>query len=277
MPVTPTARYLKAHYGTRIAQGKALVAMLAGIEHPAATQLMLSIANRFRTKALQDEAMRYAAALAEKRGWSLTELADRTMPTAGFDEEGAIELSYGERAFTARLGPGFTVELYSPEGKQIKTLPAPRQDDDATIAKESKKVFTAAKDEIKAIVQAQTDRLYEAMCTQRDWRYEDWNLYFNRHPVVRRLAQGLVWAEMREGKVARTFRPARRRHAHRRRRQRGDGRGGCARRVGARHDARRGDRGGVAQTPRRLRGRGPRSSSSARARTRRRAGPVRRP
>jgi uncharacterized protein DUF4132 len=205
--VAPTMRYLKAHYGTRIAQGKALVAMLAGIEHPAATQLMLSIANRFRTKALQDEAMRYAGALAEKRGWTLTELADRTMPTAGFDEDGVLELSYGERAFTARLGPAFTVELYNAEGKPLKSLPAPRQDEDTALAKEAKKVFAAAKDEIKAIVQAQTDRLYEALCTQRDWSFEDWGLYLNRHPVVRRLAQGLVWVQMRGGKVERTFRP----------------------------------------------------------------------
>jgi hypothetical protein len=37
------------------------------------------------------------------------------------------------------------------------------------------------------------------LCTERTWRFEDWDLYVNRHPIVRRLAQGLVWAEMRDG------------------------------------------------------------------------------
>jgi len=45
----PTQRYLKEWYGSRASQGKALIAMLAWIDHPSATQLMLAIGSRFRT------------------------------------------------------------------------------------------------------------------------------------------------------------------------------------------------------------------------------------
>jgi hypothetical protein len=204
----PVQRYLKEWYGNRAAQGKCLIAMLAWIEHPGATQLMLSVGNRFRTKSFQDEATRQAEALAERKGWTLDELADRTMPSAGFDETGVLELSYGGRVFTARLLPDFKVELFNPDGKKIASLPEPRQDDDADRAKEAKKAFSAAKKEIKGIVDLQTDRLYEALCTGRDWSFEDWSTYLNQHPVVRRLVQRLVWAVVDgEGNIVATFRP----------------------------------------------------------------------
>jgi hypothetical protein len=188
----PVGRYLKEWFGQRAAQGKALIAMLGWIDHPGATQLMLSIGSRFRTKSFQEEATKQAAALAERKGWTIGELADRTIPTAGF-EDGPLELSYGDRIFTAVLSPDLTVELRSPEGKKIKTLPAPRQSDDQERVKESKKALSQAKKEVKAIVQLQTARLYEALCTERTWAFEDWDRYLNRHPVVRQLTQRLAW------------------------------------------------------------------------------------
>ena len=204
-------RYLKEYYGTRAAQGKALIAMLAWIDHPSATQLMLSIGNRFRTKSFQEEATRQAEQLAERKGWTLAELADRTIPAAGFDETGSMELDYGGRKFSARLVDDFKIELLNPEGKKIANLPEARQDDDEALVKDCKKALSAAKKEIKTIVQLQTDRLYEALCTERDWSYQDWELYLNQHAVMRRLIQRLVWARVEDGAngsvVSATFRP----------------------------------------------------------------------
>jgi hypothetical protein len=203
----PTQRYLKEWYGSRASQGKTLIAMLAWIDHPSATQLMLAIGSRFRTKSFQEEATRQAEALAERKGWTLAELADRTVPSAGFDETGTLELSFGPRTFTARLLPDFKVELFNPDGKKIASLPEPRQDDDAEQAKEAKKTFGAAKKELKSIVDLQTDRLYEALCTEREWPAVDWAAYLQQHPVLRHLVQRLVWVELVDGKAARTFRP----------------------------------------------------------------------
>lgn len=203
----PVARYIKEWYGTRAAQGKALVSMLAWIEHPSATQVMLAIGNRFRTKSIQEEAARQAELLAERKGWTLAELADRTIPTAGFDENGELELPYGSRTFKARLLPDFKIELFNPDGKKIASLPEARQDDDAELAKTSKKTLSAAKKEIKSIVDLQTDRLYEALCTGREWSYADWNTYLNGHPVVRHLVQRLVWVQESDAGARSAFRP----------------------------------------------------------------------
>ena len=205
--VAPVQRYLKLWYGMRAARGKALIAMLAWIEHPSATQLVLAVGSRFRTKSFQEEATKQAEALADRKGWTLSELADRTIPSAGFDETGTLELSYGERRFAARLLPDFKMELFNPEGKKIVALPEPRQDDDAEAAKESKKALALARKDIKSIVSLQTDRLYEALCTERDWSADDWRDYLLAHPVMRQLVQRLVWTWTAEDGAMQTYRP----------------------------------------------------------------------
>jgi hypothetical protein len=205
--VPPTERYLKEWYGLRAAQGKALIAMLAWVDHPNATQLVLAIGSRFRTKGLQEEAVRQAGTLAERKGWTVDELADRTIPTAGFDDDGVLELPYGPRAFTAVLRPDLTVELRDPDGKVIKSLPAPRQSDDADRAKEAQKALSAAKKELKSIATLQTQRLYEAMCTERSWSAEDWDHYLLRHPVVGPAVRRLVWVAQSAEGGSMVFRP----------------------------------------------------------------------
>jgi hypothetical protein len=205
--VPPAERYLNEWYGQRAAQGKALIAMLAWVDHPSATQLVLSVGSGFRTKSFQDEAARQAGALAERNGWTVDELADRTIPTAGFDAGGVLELPYGPRAFTAVLRPGLTVELRDPDGKVISALPAPRQSDDADQAHESKKAFSAAKKELKAIAALQAQRLYAAMCTQRSWAAADWDRYLLRHPVAGPGVRRLAWVAQTADGAPVAFRP----------------------------------------------------------------------
>ncbi|WP_386067841.1 DUF4132 domain-containing protein [Tahibacter sp. UC22_41] len=205
--VPVVARYLKDYYGTRAAHCKALIAMLAWIPEPAAVQLLLAVGNRFRTKGIQEEAAHQVEALAERRGWTVAELADRTIPAAGFDETGTLTLSYGEREFVALLMPDLTIELHDENGKKLAALPEPRKDDDEALAKDAKKTWSDAKKSIKTVLAQQTERLYEALCTQREWSFEDWNRYLLQHPIVRHLVQRLVWAVVDGSEIRATFRP----------------------------------------------------------------------
>ena len=188
-----TQRYLKQYYGTRAAQGKALIQMLAWVPHPSATQLMLSIGTRFRTRGFQDEAHKQAALLAERKGWSLDELADRTIPSAGFDESGEASFDYGARTFRARLNAALEIELFNPEGKQISSLPNARKDEDEARVQELKARLNVCRKELKSVLSLQSLRLYEAMCTGRQWKAADWTQYLQRHPIAGPLAQRLVW------------------------------------------------------------------------------------
>lgn len=199
--------YLKEWYGYRASQCKALIAMLASVEHPSAVQLLLSTANRFRTKSIRQEAEKYVHLLAERKDWTIGQLADRTIPSAGFDESGSVALDFGPRQFVVKLDDRLNVSLLNEGGKAIKSLPAPGKNDDAEKAQAAKKQFAALKKELKQIVKQQTERLYESMCTERTWRFDEWDEHLLRHPIVRTLCRRLVWAVMRDDVVTQTFRP----------------------------------------------------------------------
>lgn len=205
--VDPAVGFVKKWYGWRLAQSRALLIMLAWTDHPAATQAVLAVGTRFRTKSLQQEAATQIELLAERRGWSIDELADRTIPTAGFDDEGRLELDYGPRAFSVHLLPDLTVELRTPDGKPVKSLPAPRKDDDEEAAKAAKKSLAAAKRELKTVRTQQATRLYEALCTERTWPVDDWRDFLLAHPIARHLVARLLWVTDAEGSAPVTFRP----------------------------------------------------------------------
>ncbi|MBE7382788.1 MAG: DUF4132 domain-containing protein [Leptolyngbya sp. SIO1E4] len=205
--IAPINTYLKTWYGKRMAQCNALLQTLAWLENNSATQLLLSIANRFRTKSIQKEAAKLVSKLAERKGWSRDELSDRTIPTVGFDQGVEQALDYGSRQFTLLLDADMNLVLKNPDGKAIKSLPAARKTDDPDLAKAAKKQLSDAKKQLKQVLKMQRERLYEAMCTQRSWRFADWNLYLNQHPIVGRYCQQLVWAIYDGDTLVQTFRP----------------------------------------------------------------------
>lgn len=198
-------QYIRKYFGTRAAQCKSLIDTLSWIDHPLALQVLLSIANRFRTKSIREAAREHVNVVAERLGWTVDELADRTIPDAGFERpadenndpvgtEAILELDYGPRQLQVRLNdelePVITVKG---ESKTLKALPAPGKNDDEEKAKASKKAFGEAKKLVKDVVKRQTERLYEALLTQRCWSFDDWQCYLAQHPIVGRLCTRLVW------------------------------------------------------------------------------------
>lgn len=192
-PATEIERYLKAYYGTRAVQCKALLQTLAAIEEPACVQLLLSVAHRFRTRGIQQEADLLVGRLAERRGWTRHQLEDRTVPTAGLDERGLMELDYGGRRFEVSLDQRLHLVLSDPSGKPLKRLPPAGKSDDADRVKNAKKLFSAAKKELSSVLKLQKERLYEAMCLQRTWSLEEWRAYLGAHPILGHYCRRLLW------------------------------------------------------------------------------------
>lgn len=206
-------QYIRTWFGQRLAQCKALVEVLANLKHPTALQVLLSIANRFRTKAVRELAGQFVTAVAEREGWTVDELADRTIPDVGFARpEGGgpaeLTLDYGPRQFTVSLNDDLEPVIRGDAGKPLKALPAPGKADDAEKAKEAKKAFADAKKQVKEVVKRQGERLYEALCTQRTWAFDDWRRYLAEHPIVGRLCVRLAWAaDDADGKRLVVYRP----------------------------------------------------------------------
>jgi len=190
--------YLRDHYPRR-AQIEAMLDGLADGYDPAVIQLLLGIARRYRTASVQEKARLLVERIAQGKGWSHDQLGDRTIPTGGFDDTGRLDLPYGERVFYVTLDGAMKPVLHNPDGKQIKALPEPRQDEAPELAKEAKQQFSNCKKELKQVITMQTARLYEAMCAGRVWPAHEWRDYLLRHPVAGRLVQSLVWLSEEEG------------------------------------------------------------------------------
>jgi len=200
--------YLKNH-GARTSQAKALVSCLSANPHPSAIQVVLATANRFKQRTVQEHAAALVQSIAEARGWTPDELADNTIPSAGLDENGALELDCGpERVFSAVLDASGKLDLRGPQGKPAKSLPAARGEADNEPLKEAKRLLASAKKEVAQVFDLQAGRLYEAMCLERTWSANDWERLLAGHPIVRHLCRRLVWLALdASGAVVASFRP----------------------------------------------------------------------
>jgi len=198
-------RYIRTYHGHRLAQSKALLETLGWIEDTNAVQLLLSLANRFRTKAIRKRAEELVRELADRQGWTTDQLADRTIPDAGFEREKDLEgnpvgertqlvLDYGARTFTVILGDDLQPVITRGDGKRVKSLPSKAKDDDPERVNAAKKAFSAAKKTVKEVVKMQAERLYEAACVQRSWPAAEWRRYLAQHPIMGALCRRVVWA-----------------------------------------------------------------------------------
>ena len=88
--------YLKNH-GKRTSQASSLLEMLAGKGDPISMQVVISAATRLKQKGVQAFAGELVQKVADENGWTMNELADRTIPTAGLDDTGVLDLPCGPK------------------------------------------------------------------------------------------------------------------------------------------------------------------------------------
>ena len=183
--------------------------VLAAIGTSAALQVLLASANRMKQRSVQDFAGALVDDIAARNGWTPAQLADRTVPTGGFDADGSLELDCGEdRTYRLQLGAQDDIIILNPEGREVKALPAPRVDDEKPLIDAAKKLLSNARKEVKQVLTAQTARLQEAMFLQREWDVAEWEIFLAGHPLVGRLAARLVWDGLgTEGQSLALFRP----------------------------------------------------------------------
>lgn len=184
------ARYLKQH-GKRVSQAKAMVETLYGMGSQDAVQVLVATATRFKQRSVRELAEQLVADLAEARGWTQDELADRSVPTGGFEDDGTMLLEVGEDAkpYVARLASDLSVKLFNPQGKEVKSIPAGT---DAN-TKEAKSLLSAAKKTIKTAHTQQQARLYDAMVSSRSWDRQTWQDDLTHHPIMQRLIERVIW------------------------------------------------------------------------------------
>lgn len=183
--------------------------LLAAIGSDVALMHLNGIAGKVKFKALQDRAKEKIAAVAEARGFSASELADRLVPDLGLDEQGTLQLDFGPRQFHVSFDESLKPFVKDAQGVRLKDLPKAIKSDDPALAEAATERFKQMKKDAKAIASLQVMRLEAGMIERRRWSAADFRLFFLEHPLMRHLAARVVWGVYdSDGKVARCFRVA---------------------------------------------------------------------
>ena len=151
------------------------------------------IAQKVKFKGLQEKAREKIAEVAEQRGLTPEELADRLVPDLGLGQDGSMALDYGPRAFRVGFDEHLKPFVQDAAGKRLSDLPKPSKGDDPELAARAQEAWKALKKDAKTVAAQQILRLERAMCDRRRWPAEVFRPFFVEHPLVQHLARRLVW------------------------------------------------------------------------------------
>jgi hypothetical protein len=169
--------------------------VLAKIGTDVALMHLHGIAQRLKFKGLQDKAREKIDQIADARGLSAEELADRLVPDLGLDEGGSLSLDFGARAFKVTFDEALKPCVLDDAGKRLVDLPKPNKSDDAAKAKDATAIWRALKKDAKTIATGQVLRLELAMCARRRWTRDVFQRFIVDHPLMVHLARRLVWGQ----------------------------------------------------------------------------------
>ena len=185
------------------------LSVLAAIGTDVTLIYLNGIAEKVKFKGLQQNAQEKIAQIAEARGLTRDELADRLVPDLGLDENGSLPLDFGERTFTVGFDEQLKPFVKDATGARLKDLPKPTKKDDPEKSQAAEERWKALKKDAKAAAGLQVMRMELAMCARRRWSAETFRQFFVEHPLLIHVVRRLVWGSYTaDGKLAATFRVA---------------------------------------------------------------------
>jgi predicted DNA-binding WGR domain protein len=183
--------------------------VLAAIGTDVTLVYLNGIAEKVKFKGLQAKAQEKIAEIAEGRGLTREELADRLVPDLGLTADGTLPLSFGERTFTVGFDETLKPYVRDAEGARLKDLPKPTKRDDAQLAAAAEERWKALKKDAKVVAGTQVLRLELAMCSRRRWSAGVFRRFFVEHPLLVHVVRRLVWGTYGEdGRLTHAFRVA---------------------------------------------------------------------
>jgi predicted DNA-binding WGR domain protein len=158
-------------------------------------------------KSLGVEAKACLLEIAETRGFSTEELADRLVPRFDLDTDGTTTLNFGPRIF--RVGfDEFLQPVVSDEKGVLKALPKPGAKDDLDLANAATAQWKTLKRNVSAASKMTLRRLERAMVANRTWTLDSFVAVFLEHPLLVHVAKRLVWATVDGPNLVSAFRVA---------------------------------------------------------------------
>jgi hypothetical protein len=184
--------------------------VLAAIGTDAALHEINRVSQRFKSRGLKQRAAKMVRHIAEVRGLTHDQLADRLVPDVGLDQDGTRLLDFGPRAFRVAFDEGLQPYVSTDSGKRLRALPAQGKRDDKKKAKAAVETWKAMKKEVRSIRTLERRRLEAALVGRRRWTLRDFQTCWVEHPLLLYLVRGLVWGFYdTAGALVSTFRVAR--------------------------------------------------------------------
>jgi hypothetical protein len=166
---------------------------LAGIGSDAALTHLQRLARRAETKASRRQAEDRMTRIAQTRGLSEMELADRIVPDFGLSADGRMTVDYGPRRFVASFDAWLQPVITGPDGKRLKRLPKPGVADDAALAGPAYEAFRQLSKDVLIVAKERIKALEVSMVEQSPRRAGDFRAFLADHPLMGHLARKLVW------------------------------------------------------------------------------------
>ena len=146
-----------------------------------------------------NDAMRYADSLgllgryAKLRGLDEDTLRDTRMDELGLDEDGRRSWMLAGKTYTAVLNPDLTLSLLDESGKVLRSLPKKDADPEAYAAAD--KELKALKKDLKPTAKQRNAKIFADFLSGAERRSEDWKKIYLHNPLLRLLAQRIVWEQ----------------------------------------------------------------------------------
>jgi hypothetical protein len=182
--------------------------VLAAMASDVALMLLHGIAQKVKSKPLQEKARAKLEQLALVRGLTAEELADRLVPDLGLEESGSLVLDFGPRQFSVGFDEHLKPQVRDASGAVLRDLPTPLKSDDAALAEAAVARFKALKKDARTLASQQLKRLEDAMVRRRRWSAAEFRQFFVLHPLLRHLVRRLLWARWDGEQPVQCFRVA---------------------------------------------------------------------
>jgi len=160
---------------------------LGANQSTAALRELSSIARNAKSTPLRQHAAQVLDRVAADRGLLPEQLDDLLAPDLGLDGD---SITYQGAVYTPDVGAKLDLVLRASGGRTVVTLPKPAHDDEKATQSEWNKRRRRA----TAGIADQVRRMEEALIVQRRWSVSDFTTTVSAHPLLRRLAQRLVWS-----------------------------------------------------------------------------------
>jgi predicted DNA-binding WGR domain protein len=184
------------------------VEILGTIGSDAALVALHRFSQKAKTKGLKTAALEKMEEIAEARGLTADELADRLVPDVGLDDAGSLELDLGDRVLTVGFDEHLAPFLREPDGARLTAFPKASKQGDPAKHKEAKARFAQLQKDVKEVAKHVLSRMENAMASGRGWPADVAESCFFTHPLMRHLAGRVAWTAWVDGVAVGSFRVA---------------------------------------------------------------------